>query len=259
MDPRLRTPALRGDLAAVNRALDEGADPNLADADGYNPLIFAAINNRVDCVARLIEAGSRPDCHTFEGLTPLNLAARYGHLDLIRVLLAGGAQVDFCPPHEHPPLYYAIEIRHNFPGLPRTATTAAVRALLEAGADPNPEQPVLSSAVFLGRPILQLLLRAGANVEAALMEFETVDGLDEDHAEQVYYLRAVHAAGGFPAYARAHRSLFVGILSRCTRLPAVIIPKIIEYWVHLGWYPGTAREIPAALRRNPYRYPYVGS
>ena len=89
-----------------------------------------------------------------------------------------------------------------------------------------------------------------------------MDGLDEDHAEQVYYLRAVHAAGGFPAYARAHRSLFVGILSRGTvgtRLPAVIIPKIIEYWVHLGWYPGTAREIPAALRRSPYRYPYVGS
>ena len=80
MDPRLRTPALRGDLAALNRALDEGADPNLADADGYNPLIFAAINNRVDCVARLIEVASRPDCHvTNEGLTPLNIAARYGY------------------------------------------------------------------------------------------------------------------------------------------------------------------------------------
>jgi len=58
----------------------------------------------------------------------------------------------------------------------------------------------------------------------------------KDHAKQVFYLRAVHAAGGFPTYARAHRSLFVGILSRCTPLPAVIIPKIIEYWVHLGWY-----------------------
>ena len=84
----------------------------------------------------------------------------------------------------------------------------------------------------------------------------------KDYAKQVFYLRTVRAAGGFSAYARAHRSLFVGILSRGTvgtRLPAVIIPKIIEYWVHLGWYPGTAREIPAALRRSPYRYPYVGS
>ena len=80
-----------------------------------------------------------------------------------------------------------------------------------------------------------MLLRAGANVEAALMEFETVDGLDEDHAEQVYYLRAVHAAGGFPAYARAHRSRFAAIFSRGTRLPADVIPKIVEYWAHLGW------------------------
>ena len=66
----------------------------------------------------------------------------------------------------------------------------------------------------------------------------------KDYAKQVFYLRTVRAAGGFSAYARAHRSLFVGILSRCTPLPAVIIPKIIEYWVHLGWYqysvPGTA-------------------
>ena len=38
MDPRLRSASLKGDLAALNRALDEGADPNLADADGYNPL-----------------------------------------------------------------------------------------------------------------------------------------------------------------------------------------------------------------------------
>ena len=65
----------------------------------------------------------------------------------------------------------------------------------------------------------------------------------KDHAKQVFYLRALHAAGGFPAYARAHRSLFVGILRRGTHLPADVIPKIIEYWVHVGWYqysvPGT--------------------
>ena len=52
----------------------------------------------------------------------------------------------------------------------------------------------------------------------------------------IEYLQAVQAAGGFPAYARGHRSRFVGILSRGTRLPADVIPKIIEYWVHVGWY-----------------------
>ena len=50
------------------------------------------------------------------------------------------------------------------------------------------------------------------------------------------YLQAVQAAGGFPAYARAHRSRYAPIFSRGTRLPADIIPKIVEYWAHLGWY-----------------------
>ena len=47
---------------------------------------------------------------------------------------------------------------------------------------------------------------------------------------------AVQAAAGFPVYARAHRSLFVGVLSRGTRLPADVIPKIVDYWAHVGWY-----------------------
>ena len=44
MDPRLRTPALRGDLAAVNRALDEGADPNLADARAHQSLFVGILS-----------------------------------------------------------------------------------------------------------------------------------------------------------------------------------------------------------------------
>ena len=50
------------------------------------------------------------------------------------------------------------------------------------------------------------------------------------------YLQAVQAAGGFPAYARAHRSRFAAIFSRGTRLPVDVIPTIVDYWAHLGWY-----------------------
>ena len=67
MDPLLRAAALKRDLAALNRALTEGADPNAMDADGYTPLIFAVCNNNTDCVAKLIEAGAHPDCYTDKG------------------------------------------------------------------------------------------------------------------------------------------------------------------------------------------------
>ena len=135
MDPRLLSAALRGDLAALNRALDEGADPNLADANGYNPLIYAAEGNQPACAARLIEAGARVDCHTRELRTPLNIAARYGYADMIRVLLASGAQIDFRPTSEEygitwSPMHFAMYHGHH----------AAMSALLAAGADPNQQR-----------------------------------------------------------------------------------------------------------------------
>ena len=52
-----------------------------------------------------------------------------------------------------------------------------------------------------------------------------------------------------PAYARAHRSMFAAIFSRGTRLPADVIPKIVDFWAHLGWYeysvPGTGSRVVA--------------
>ena len=260
MDPRLRTPALRGDLAAVNRALDEGADPNLADADGYNPLIFAAINGRVACAARLIKAGARIDCHTDACITPLIIAAKYGDVDMIRVLLAGGAQVDFVPLsneyNEASPLHYAIQWDNvNLP---------VISVLLAAGADPTQQRksdgyqwsPLVRAVLYAEFAeifsLAPLLLRAGASINQPLITlmFQTlndpvrflrdcgpiVGNLTPRKRKVIEYLRAVHAAGGFPVYARAHRSRFAAIVSRGTRLPSDVIPTIVDYWAHPGWY-----------------------
>ena len=253
MDPRLRPAALSGDLAALNRALDEGADPNLADSDGYNPLIFAVTNNHTGCVERLIEAGARPNCQTNTSRTPLNSAASIGNAAIIRMLLAAGAQVNPVPGDEEirelPPLYWAIDSSH----------APAVRELLEAGADPNyeimPGHPITplvralsySQLAAQRRTIPRLLLRAGASIHESIIEmFQNVDDIaitSPARAEQIRWLRAVHAGGGFPAYARGHRSMFAALFSRGTRLPADVIPKIVEYWAHLGYYqyrvPGT--------------------
>ena len=40
--------------------------------------------------------------------------------------------------------------------------------------------------------------------------------------------------------------MFAAIFSRGTRLPADVIPKIVDYWAHLGYYqyrvPGTGSK-----------------
>ena len=258
MDPRLRAAALKRDLAALDRALAEGADPNAMDADGYTPLIFAVCNNNTDCVAKLIEAGAHPDCYTDKGRTPLNSAASSGYAETIRVLLAGGAQVDFIPPYygsgRLTPLHYAIDFGH----------ARAIRALLAAGADANRRtesefasdrvsplfRAIKFSRTVANHSILPSLLRAGASInEPGVTELFQL--LDETNAfispterRVIEYVQAVHTAGSFPAYARGHRSMFAAIFSRGRRLPADVIPKIVEYWAHLGCYqfqvPGTS-------------------
>ena len=101
--------------------------------------------------------------------------------------------------------------------------------------------------------ILPLLLRAGASInEPAIAEkYEDLNNpnISPHYRKAIRYLRAVHVAGGFPAYARAHRSMFAAIFSRGTRLPADVIPKIVDFWAHLGWYeysvPGTGSRVVA--------------
>ena len=73
--------------------------------------------------------------------------------------------------------------------------------------------------------------------------------IDPCKRKVIEYLQAVHDAGGFPAYARRHRSIYAAIFSRGTRLPADVIPKIVDFWAHLGWYeysvPGTGSRVVA--------------
>ena len=98
--------------------------------------------------------------------------------------------------------------------------------------------------------ILPLLLRAGASInEPAIAEkYEDLTNLNisPHYRKAIRYLRAVHAAGGFPAYVRGHRSMFAAFFSRGNRLPADVIPKIVNYWAHLGYYqyrvPGTGSK-----------------
>jgi len=80
----------------VRLLLDAGADPTLADNDGYAPIHAAAANGDIEVATMLIEAGV--DVNTplvypadDEGDTALNSASYAGHYDLARVLVERGA------------------------------------------------------------------------------------------------------------------------------------------------------------------------
>ena len=85
--------------------------------------------------------------------------------------------------------------------------------------------------------MVPLLVRAGATI-------------NEQYADWSDYLKAVLEAGGIRAYERQHRTTLANVLNRGTRLPADVIPKIVDYWAHVGWY---------AIEKDEREYMYSDS
>ncbi|HEX5219758.1 MAG TPA: ankyrin repeat domain-containing protein [Verrucomicrobiae bacterium] len=79
------------DLAAVRRAIEEGADVNhICPAPGEStPLMWASSEELVDI---LLSAGADPNKSTNDD-TPLISAAGSGHLDIVKKLIAAGADI----------------------------------------------------------------------------------------------------------------------------------------------------------------------
>jgi hypothetical protein len=85
------------DIAGIELLLSLGADPNLANAEGNDPLMMTSRHGLVEAVIILLHAGADPKRANRYGTTALMQAAR-GHLvETARVLLRAGAdraQVD---------------------------------------------------------------------------------------------------------------------------------------------------------------------
>ena len=86
--------ARRGDLAIVEELLRLGADAKQSSRGDGNPLIAAAAAGSKDVVERLIAAGADVDAIVAGDETPLINAARHGHLDIVQLLVDAGADVN---------------------------------------------------------------------------------------------------------------------------------------------------------------------
>ncbi|MBX3191706.1 MAG: ankyrin repeat domain-containing protein [Labilithrix sp.] len=79
------------DIAGIELLLARGANPNLANAEGNDPLMMTARHGLVDAVITLLKAGANPRHANKFGTTALMQAAR-GHLvETVRVLIRAGA------------------------------------------------------------------------------------------------------------------------------------------------------------------------
>lgn len=209
-EPRLHRLILSRGLKAVERALDEGADPNEQDTLigwKYAPLhVAVALPEPADaplCIAMielLVKRGADLNALCDHYGTPLGLAVEKGRTPIALRLLALGADPDCHGEHGAAPLHVAARKgdRELLEALIAAAAHLEARSrdmsilehavlegrldlipwLLEKGAKPGPGDKVLPFLVASGHPrafeVFQLLTEAGAQVtDDLLMEAST--------------------------------------------------------------------------------------
>ena len=132
--------------------------------------------------------------------------------------------------------------------------------LVEAGANVNAVNNYGSTALHYAYAncdavyLVELLLAAGASVNvrnaSGRTPFDTVLDWDRRRTWPLFlragaeipinntdpYIVRVRNAGGWKKYAQAHLARITAILAPTPRLPPEMVRKIVEFWLHAGYY-----------------------
>ena len=200
IDEALRLLCLECDRTAADAAF--ATRPRTADAAA--------------CFKLLRDAGASLDAVDRDRWTPLHHAAIRANVEILTLLVEAGANVNAADSDGCTALHFA----------PSTRALACVEVLLAAGASVNarnvsgrtPFDAALSNDKRRWWP---LFLRAGAQIPR--------------YPSHPYILH-VRNAGGFKKYEQAHLARITAILAQTPRLPPEMVRKIVEFWLHAGYY-----------------------
>ena len=85
-DKKLLKATIRVKLKEVERLLEEGADVNTSDANGWIPLHWAVCSGSLDMVRLLLHYNTTLTAKTNKGSTPLDMAEENGDKEMIKLL-----------------------------------------------------------------------------------------------------------------------------------------------------------------------------
>jgi serine/threonine protein kinase len=103
----------RGDTAAVERFINQGADINAEDSYGGTPLHAAAMAGSQPMTDYLISKGAEVNAEDDYGGTPLHRAARQGHRGVAEFLISKGADIEIKDKSGWTPLRFAAAAGHR--------------------------------------------------------------------------------------------------------------------------------------------------
>ena len=162
LTPLMRA-AREGDVAAMQRLVDQGAEVNQMDHLAHTALFFAIMAKSGPAVEWLIAHGAEVDCNCCDGAhSPLLHALGTGELSVIEPVLHAEHPMQWCRPAREA-LYAAL----------RAEDKPFIRALLVNHQTPptleESRQPLLGYAVAWGdHHLVSLLLECGASPNTSL-------------------------------------------------------------------------------------------
>ena len=159
-DTRLADAAMRRDVAAVRKLLDDRVDVNAPGADGTPALHWLVRVDDFETARRLIRAGADVSKPNRYGVTPMQLACANGNPEMIALLLEAGADPNVVDKQGETPLMTAV----------RSGSAESAKRLLDHGAtidarDPAYQQTALMIAIREDHPdIVKVLVDRGSQV-----------------------------------------------------------------------------------------------
>ena len=121
---------LHGHGEIVNTLLRAGADPNARNDDGSTPFHTAASVARPAIISALLKAGGNPNQHDNQGATPLHRTVMFGTDDVPQSL---------CITEK------GMVVVGSDPAAERQSPVEVARVLIDAGADPDAEMPLIGT------------------------------------------------------------------------------------------------------------------
>jgi len=199
-DSTVADAASRGDLAAVQTLVRQGADVNAAQGDGMTALHWAALNGDAKIADVLLNAGAITEATTRIGkYTPLHLASSRGHGAIVARLLGAGSNAKAKTETGVQPIHLAAQ----------AGSAEAIRALLDRGADVNARDethgrtPLIFAVSDDRIDAIKLLIGKGADVRATTKVIDYMQRSTTDNAARTARDRAVAAASGRATTGRA--------------------------------------------------------
>ena len=233
--PPIISAARGADVETLRRLLAEGVSPDeitwgfgrtplhwLCNPDTFNPVISVSpseVSDFVTCFKLLREAGANLEAVDGWGYTPLQCAAYSEFPELLSLLVQARVNLDARSNVGTTALHRAARVSDK-------RAEDCVDILLAGGAsvnarDSSGETPLDVALSHHCRRVWPLLLRAGAEIPT-----------NNTHP----YIVRVRNAGGFKKYAQAHLARITAILAPTPRLPPEMVRKIVEFWLHAGYY-----------------------